>query len=615
MYRKLNTLNIGDSVYLNINGVKTEFFVVHQGLPSDSLYDSSCEGTWLLMKGSYHSEVVWSDADNGYDGSNIHSYLNDSLLSMFDKSIQAAIKKVKIPYVNSSGSYLTGSSGLTAKIFLLSAYEVGGVNSDGTAIDGALLDYFNVYVDSILTARICYREGGARSWFLRSPLQGSQGYIMGINPSGGYAIFEINSTCGIRPALILDSSLYMSDEGYVFTHIPPPSPSEVFVPRTAMGGESLTFFWQWENGLDYDGHLESYIAERSTDGGSTWSVIYMGKQNEATDFIQFGTSTVIYRVKIVDTEGEYSDYTVSSQIAVINNIAPSAPEFITVPIDVAVVRPLLISWSASTDDDNNLSGYKLERQIDDGDWTEIYCGNHTNYHDNIRRGWSTVAYRVKAYDPYSESNYTTSANRAVDNNIPPIITCNNYLPDADLGMKSNGFSIAYSVSDEEGDVITVTETLDGAVKRTYTAIDGATNNFAVTGEYFQKLLNGSHEMIISATDGNRTTVYPLTFTKKVNTAAITLKEPIEADDEISMCAISVSGNIPFDTKYTVEVTNNAKDDFPIWEDCTVASKRGTNYLFSNDTANNGFAFNFRVTAKRGSSEEVGYITSVQGGFQ
>lgn len=611
MYRELNALNIGDSVYLNINGVKTEFFVVHQGLPSDSLYDSSCEGTWLLMKGSYFSGVVWSDSNNGYDSSNIHSYLNETFLGMFDNSIQTAIKEVKIPYGNSSGSYLTGSSGLTAKIFLLSECEVG----DSIATDGALLDYFNVDADSILATRICYREGNATNWFLRSPMRDMPGYIRGITPSGEYGVFEINSARGVRPALILDSSLFMSDEGYVFTHIPPPSPSEVIVPYTAMGGESLTFAWKWERGPDYNGDLESYIAELSTDGGSSWTVIYMGKQNNATDFIPFGTSTVIYRVKALGSEGEYSDYAVSSQITVINNIAPSAPILITVPIDVAVDRPLSISWSVSTDDDYNLSGYKLERQIDGGDWTEIYCGKHTDYIDNIQRGWSTVAYRVKAYDPYSESNYTTSATRAVDNNIPPKITCNNFLPSTDLGMKSSGFSIAYSVSDEEGDVITVTETLDGIVKRTFTATDGATNNFAVTGEYFQKLLNGVHEIEISATDGNRTTVYPLAFTKKVNTAAITLKEPMEADDAISMCAISVSGNIPFDGDYTVEVTNNAKDDVPVWEDCTVASKRGTNYLFSNDTANNGFAFNFRVTAKRGSSEEVGYITSVQGGFQ
>jgi len=38
-------------------------------------------------------------------------------------------------------------------------------------------------------------------------------------------------------------------------------------------------------------------------------------------------------------------------------------------------------------------------------------------------------------------------------------------------------------------------------------------------------------------------------------------------------------------------------------------------LFTNQTAANGFAFNFRVTAERGASGESGYIASIQGGFQ
>ena len=38
---------LGNTPYLNVGGVRKEFLVVHQGLPS-SLYDASCDGTWLL---------------------------------------------------------------------------------------------------------------------------------------------------------------------------------------------------------------------------------------------------------------------------------------------------------------------------------------------------------------------------------------------------------------------------------------------------------------------------------------------------------------------------------------------------------------------------------------
>ena len=88
-----------------------------------------------------------------------------------------------------------------------------------------------------------------------------------------------------------------------------------------------------------------------------------------------------------------------------------------------------------------------------------------------------------------------------------------------------------------------------------------------------------------------------------------------ADAKITLCALSVIGSIPADAEYTVEVTNNALDDTPVWEDCTTQVKTGANYIFENETAANGYAFNFRISAKRGTSGVGGYITSVQGGFQ
>ena len=127
-----------------------------------------------------------------------------------------------------------------------------------------------------------------------------------------------------------------------------------------------------------------------------------------------------------------------------------------------------------------------------------------------------------------------------------------------------------------------------------------------------KLLNGAHTLTIAASDGRVETVHTITFTKEVTEASITLAEPVEAD---TICVLSVTGSIPQDAEYKVEVTNNAKDDAPNWEDCTGEVKNGANHIFENETAANGFAFNFRVHVKRGASGIGGYINSVQGGFQ
>ena len=38
---------VGGKVYFNVNNIRTEWIIVHQGLPGD-MYDASCFGTWLL---------------------------------------------------------------------------------------------------------------------------------------------------------------------------------------------------------------------------------------------------------------------------------------------------------------------------------------------------------------------------------------------------------------------------------------------------------------------------------------------------------------------------------------------------------------------------------------
>lgn len=90
---------------------------------------------------------------------------------------------------------------------------------------------------------------------------------------------------------------------------------------------------------------------------------------------------------------------------------------------------------------------------------------------------------------------------------------------------------------------------------------------------------------------------------------------MEADAAITACALSIEGEIPDDANLTIEVTNNANDTSPVWEDCTTAVKQNRNHVFTNATASNGFAFNFRIEVSRGASGAGGYITSVQGGFQ
>lgn len=615
-YVTLSSKAIGSTIKLKVNGSAKDFIVVHQGKPS-SVYDDSCNGTWLLMKDIYENRAWHSSNTNDYANSTIHSYLNSTFLNLFESNIKNAIKQVKLPYRKGSGTSTTvtsGSNGLSAKIFLLSATETSFSFSYMPSGEGAELAYFKGCADnSSDSKRVAKLNGSATSWWLRSPGCYYFSSALSVNSNGGWNNNLCSTSYGIRPALILPSTLLVSDDGTVSTNTAPSTPGSISVPSSIMGGTNISI--SWAKSSDAESNLAGYKVERSTNGGSSWSQIYQGTATSTTNNVAFGTTSVMYRVKAYDTEGLESGWRTSSQVTVVNNNAPSAPPSIAVPNDVKGGSTLVISWTAASDSDGNLSGYILERSTDGGSaYTQVYKGNALTYTDTITKGWSTVMYRVKAYDSYNaQSGYTTSTKRTVDNNTTPTITTSSA---ANLGTKSSGFTISYSVDDKDaGDTLTVTEKLDGTTKRTYTATRKTTNSFAVTGEYFQKITNGSHTMTVTVTDGKATVTKTFTFTKAVTAASITLAKPMEADAQITLCAITVGGLIPADAVFKVEVTNNGKDSSPVWEDATTEARNGRNHLFTNQTAANGFAFNFRVTAERGASGESGYIASIQGGFQ
>ena len=615
-YVTLSSKAIGSTIKLKVNGSARNFIVVHQGKPS-SVYDDSCNGTWLLMQDIYENRAWHSSNTNDYANSTIHSYLNSTFLNLFESNIKNAIKQVKLPYRKGSGTSTTvtsGSNGLSAKIFLLSATETSFDFSYMPSGEGAELAYFKGCADnSSDSKRVAYLNGSATGWWLRSPGCDDFYSALYVSSDGDWSYDSCSSSYGIRPALILPSTLLVSDDGTVSTNTAPSTPGSISVPSSIMGGTNISI--SWAKSSDAESNLAGYKVERSTNGGSSWSQIYQGTATSTTNNVAFGTTSVMYRVKAYDTEGLESGWRTSSQVTVVNNNAPSAPPSIAVPNDVKGGSTLVISWTAASDSDGNLSGYILERSTDGGSsYTQVYKGNALTYTDTITKGWSTVMYRVKAYDSYNaQSGYTTSTKRTVDNNTAPTITTSSA---ANLGTKSSGFTISYSVDDKDaGDTLTVTEKLDGTTKRTYTATRKTTNSFAVTGEYFQKITNGSHTMTVTVTDGKATVTKTFTFTKAVTAASITLAKPMEADAQITLCAITVGGLIPADAVFKVEVTNNGKDSSPVWEDATTEARNGRNHLFTNQTAANGFAFNFRVTAERGASGESGYIASIQGGFQ
>lgn len=614
---RLGAKAVGSIVKIKVNGAAKDFIIVHQGKPS-SVYDDSCNGTWLLMKDIYTTYTFGNN--NSYKDSSIHTYLNGTFYNLIDSDIRAAIKQVKIPYLNGTGggdgSLATGANGLSTKVFLLSGYEVGWTTSDDRNFpkDGIRLAYFGSGSGGN-SKRVAYNGSSADRWWLRSPHTNNHGSVWAVNTEGSYDAGRWNyHSDGVRPALILPSTLFVSNDGTVSTNTAPSTPWNISVPSSIMGGTNISI--SWAKSSDAESNLAGYKVERSTDGGWSWSRIYQGTATSTTDSIAFGTTSVMYRVKAYDTEGLESGWRTSSRVTVVNNNAPSAPPSIAVPKDVKGGSTLVISWTAASDSDGNLSGYILERSTDGGSaYTQVYKGNALTYTDTITNGWSTVMYRVKAYDTEGlESGYTTSAIRTVRYNVAPAINASS----TSLGEKNAPFSFAYTVTDADGDTLTVTEKLDGKTTATRTGLaSGTALTFeqASTADGFLRILNGSHTIKITANDGKESTSLNATFTKSVTSASVTLTTPLAVDGDITVAILQVSGSIPNDAAFKAEATNNALDDSPVWQDVTAEVRKGMNIVFENQTASAGAAFNFRISVERGASGEGGYIDSVSGAFQ
>ena len=591
----------GSIIKLKENGTLVDFYVACHN------YEQSLNGagrTLVVRKDVYDQRAWHSSNVNAWASCSMRSWLNSTYKGLLDADIQEAMGTTTYRYTPGNGNNTVTTR--SDAVFLLSLTELGQSHTYAN-VEGSALPIAS-------TLQIAYQNGSATTQWTRSPYTGNTYYAWRLVSNGNINYYYCTYTYGSRPAFTLPSSLYVSDDGSVFQNTAPSTPASISVPQSINGGTSITV--SWAASTDAEDNLEGYIVERQTDGGS-WSQIYQGSATSTSNTVAFGTESVAYRVKAYDSAGLESGWRTSSTVMVTNNRAPGAPGSITVPAVVRGGSNLAISWTQASDSDGNLSGYKLERQVDGGSWTQIYKGSGLAYTDTITAGWNTVAYRVRAYDTYnSTSSYVTSETRTVDNNNLPTITSST-ASGSDLGTKTEGFDLTYSVDDADGDTVTVKEYLDDVLKRTYTATLEQSNTVqCVTAANWQKVLNGQHTIKVVANDGKAdSTPYTVTFTKAVYEASITLAEPMDADDTITVMVLNVLGSIPADADLEVLVTNNANDTEPVWEDATQDVKNGNNHVFTNQTATNGFAFNFKVTVSRGSSNTGGYISNIGGAFQ
>lgn len=204
-------------------------------------------------------------------------------------------------------------------------------------------------------------------------------------------------------------------------------------------------------------------------------------------------------------------------------------------------------------------------------------------------------------------------------NQPPEVTSAAGESGAALGEKNEPFTLLYTVTDGDGDPMTITEKVNGvalAVRENVATSTELTVQCLSEKALLQQILNGENTLVLEVGDGKTTTEWTATFTKNVTSAVLSLAQPLTADDTITVAALTLEGSFPGDMSLTVELSNNARDDVPVWENCTDIqrgeSRAFVHHAFANKTAARGFAFNYKVTITRGASGVGGNITMIGG---
>ena len=275
-------------------------------------------------------------------------------------------------------------------------------------------------------------------------------------------------------------------------------------------------------------------------------------------------------------------------------------------------------WTRSTD--TRSSGYHKE----DGD--NVY--DYDYYYAVIGASGSSISF--SKFDRHKTSLatlpcFTLPETLYIDKdgfptvNQPPEITSDVGESGTDLGEKNEPFTLSYTVTDGDGDSMTITEKVNGvemAVRENVATGTELTVQCLSEKALFQQILNGENTLTLEVDDGKTTTEWTATFTKNVTHAVLSLAQPMTADDTITVAALTLEGSFPTDLSLPIEMTTNALDETPVWENCTDIqsgeSRAFVHHAFTNKTAAKGAAFNYKVTITRGESGTGGNITMIGG---
>ena len=288
---------------------------------------------------------AWYSAQHSADApptnANVYSNYNEydawaGFLAMIEPKFVAELldttQTVVKNTVTDGGSYET----VTSKMFLASTTEVGLANENSIA-EGSLLALFSndasrvAYPTSECVSNSEYTNTNFTTskgwyWWLRTPISSFAHNVRYVYTDGtlNYSSAYYGRR-GVRPLCNLSSSILVSDTtnsdgNYeIIYNTAPSAPSGITAPAQAYSGQNIEV--SCAEASDPDGDALTYCFERSYNSGA-WTEVQNSAATTFTEAVSTAWNTLKYRVRALDSAGNYSAYTTSGDIAVIHNQPP-----------------------------------------------------------------------------------------------------------------------------------------------------------------------------------------------------------------------------------------------------------------------------------------------------
>lgn len=188
----LDSWLVGDEKDEVINGETLTFVIV--GKDHDDLADGSGKAPLTFGMKNLMAETRQMNGSNtnsgGITGSEIHSWMQDTLLNQLPAELKSVLKSVNKK--TSAGDRSTTVNTDAMKLFLFAEKEVYGVNTYSTGDEGMQYPYFATSGNRI--KKLSNGTGAANYWWLRSPC---------VRDISSFCFVDVDGSTGYNAAAIL----------------------------------------------------------------------------------------------------------------------------------------------------------------------------------------------------------------------------------------------------------------------------------------------------------------------------------------------------------------------------------------------------------------------------